>query len=305
MIKKYSNKKITWVDLENPTPEEIRSIISEYSIDSVIARDLQLPTYKEKVVANKNYLYLVTHFPALRHSHRDENKDQEIDFIIGKNFIITTRYETIDALEKFVKLFEVNSILCKGAMEDHAGYVFYYIIKELYKTISDEVDTLNDLLSETEKNIFKGREKEMVFSLSKLNRDLLHLNHTISSHREIFEPLPEISTSFFGDGFSENCEKLLNEYYRVQDLLNNSLDFLKELRDTNDSLLNTKQNGIMKTLTILTFLALPFSIITGLFQMNTSSTPFVGSGYDWQIIVVTELIAVVSLLVFARLKKWL
>ena len=85
----------------------------------------------------------------------------------------------------------------------------------------------------------------------------------------------------------------------------NNNDFLKELRETNDSLLSTKQNETMKILTVITFLALPFSVITGLFQMNTSSTPLVGNGNDWQIIVGVELCAMIALFIFAKIKKWL
>jgi magnesium transporter len=305
MIKKYTYKSVTWVDVENPTTDEVKKLIEEYSINTSVAKDLQLPTYKEKIAMHKNYLYLVMHFPSLRHSHDGENTDQEVDFIVGKDFIITTRYETIDALENFEKMFEVNSILQKEKMEDHAGYVFYYILKELYKSISDEVESLNDSLEGIERLMFKGREKEMVWDISKLNRDLLHLNHTIGSHKEIFEMLPGLTVKFFGEDFADNCDKLLNEYYRIEDVMESSVDFLKELRDTNDSLLNTKQNEIMKILTILTFLALPFSVITGFFQMNTKATPIVGSAYDWPIIVTTEIVVVVLLFIFARLKKWL
>jgi len=305
MINKYTHKTITWLDIENPTPEEIRSIITEYSIDPSIAKDLHLPTYKEKIEMHDNYIYLVMHFPSIRHSHSGENKEQEVDFLISKNFIITTRYETIDAFESFQKLFEVNSILDKGIMEDHCGFVFYYIMKELYKTVSDEADSLNDSIKEVDGQVFKGKEKEMVSVISNLNRDLLHLNHTTRTHEEIFEALPEMAIKIFGKDFSENCDKLSNEYFRVQGLLNHSIDFLKEIRDTNDSLLNTKQNEIMKTLTIITFLALPFGIITGLFQMNTTNTPLVGAHNDWGIVVGVELLAMIILFIVAKTKKWL
>jgi len=303
MIKKYIHKSITWVDVENPTNEEIISLVEEYNIDPSTARELQLPTYKEKIIPHKNYLYMVMHFPALRHSH--ENSNQEIDFIIGKNFLITTRYETIDAIEGFKKTFEVNSILDKGIMEDHAGYVFYYIIKELYKSISDELDSINDTLKVIEKNIFNGKEKEMVTEISKTNRDLLNLNHAISSHKEVLESLGKVDEGLFDSNFSENCIKILNDYYRIENISKNNNDFLKELRETNDSLLSTKQNETMKILTVITFLALPFSVITGLFQMNTESTPLIGSSNDWIIVVATEILVVITLFVFARAKKWL
>ena len=304
MIKKYTHKTITWIDVESPTIDEIRSLMEEYSINPSVAKELQLPSYKEKIVLHKEYLYMVMHFPALRHSNSEGN-DQEVDFIVGKNFIITTRYESIDALEKFAKLFEVNSILDKGIMEDHAGYVLYYIIKELYKSVSDELYSINDRMKKIEKEIFDGKEKAMVWEISRTNRDMINLDHALRSHKGVLDSLEEVSPQIFDEAFQSNCSKISNDYYKVEDMLSNSIDFLKELRDTNDSLLSAKQNETMKILTVITFLALPFAIITGLFQMNTLGAPLIGNEHAWQIIVGMEIIAVILFVIFAKVKKWL
>ena len=61
MIKKYTNNSITWIDVEDPTSEEIKTLMDEYDINPDIARELQLPTYKEKIVMDKYYLYLVSY----------------------------------------------------------------------------------------------------------------------------------------------------------------------------------------------------------------------------------------------------
>ena len=305
MIKKYKNNSITWIDVEDPTLEEVRTLMEEYDINRDIARELQLPTYKEKSVMYKDYLYLVLHFPALRHTHKDNASEQEIDFVVGKNFIITTRYEPIDALERFSKTFELNNILKKGLMEDHAGYVLYYMIKELYRAMSDEVDSINDTLKQVENNIFKGKEKEMVTEISRANRDLINFNHTILTHKDVLTSLKNSGISLFNGEFEENFSKILNEYHRIEKVLTTNIDFLRELRDTNDSLLSSKQSETMKLLTVITFLTIPFSIITGFFQMNAVHTPLVGNAYDWNIIVTMELIAVFVFFVIAKLRKWI
>jgi Mg2+ and Co2+ transporter CorA len=307
MIKKYTHKSITWIDAENPTNEEVRALEAEYNINPDIAADLHLPTttnYKEKVVMNKDYMYMVMHFPALRHSHTDDI-NQEIDFIVGKDFIITTRYETIDALERFAKMFEVNSTLGKHIMEDNAGYVLYYILKELYVSIANELDSINDTLKITEKNIFKGNEKKMVTDISLVNRDLINLNHVILSHKDILEHVQDISEKLFDKEFSGHFQSILDEYRRIQNVLMNDIDFLKELRNTNDSLLSSKQGDTMKILTIITFLALPFSVITGFFSMNTKYTPLADTKNGWEIILGIAFFVSVLFFLFAKKKKWL
>jgi magnesium transporter len=80
---------------------------------------------------------------------------------------------------------------------------------------------------------------------------------------------------------------------------------LLELRETNNSLLSTKQNETMKTLTVLTFLFLPLSFVAGLFGMNTMNNPIVGNQFDfWIILAIMAFLGMVSLLYFKR-KDWL
>lgn len=305
MIKKYKNNSITWLDVEDPTAEEIIALRDEYDISPDIARELQLPTYKEKIATYKDYIYLVLHFPALRHSHKDNTTEQEIDFIVGKNFLITTRYEPIDALERFSKTFELNNVLSKGLMEDNAGYVLYYMLKELYRAMSDEVDSINDTLKLVEKNIFKGKEKEMVTEISQANRDLISFNHILLTHKDVLLSIKNSGNKIFDKNFDENFSKIINEYHRIEKVLVNNIDFLRELRNTNDSLLSTKQSETMKILTVVAFIALPFSVITGLFQINAAHTPIVGMPHDWQIIVSFEIVFVIIAFLFAKLKKWI
>jgi magnesium transporter len=307
MIKKYTHKSIVWVDVENPTKEEIRSLVEEYNIDGEIASDLHLPSsrnYKEKVFVYKDYIYTEMHFPALRHSHTQEI-DQEIDFIVGKNFIITTRYETIDALEQFAKDFEVNDILNRNLMEGNAGSVLYYLLRELYISIADELDSINDELKQIEKNLFQGNEKKLVADISHTNRDLIHLNHTVLSHKEILQHIENVGEKIFDKNFPGQFNAMLDEYYRIENALIHNIAFLTEMRNTNDSLLSLKQGETMKTLTIMAFVTFPLTLVSSIFGMNTKDTPIVGMNGDFWVVVGIMLILAGTFFTFFKMKKWL
>src|SRR3989344_2952266 len=197
MVSRYTHKSVTWVDVETPTKEEVRKLMDEFSIHPLVAEELLLPTVKPKVeLYNDQFIYLILHFPAFRHTHT-AGTDQEVDFIIGRNFIITTRYDTIDPLHKFSKIFEVNSILDRSDIGEHAGFVFFYMIKKLYKALEHELEYISDRLHATEEHIFKGMEKEMVIELSNISRELLAFKQAIALHREVLESFEIAARSFF------------------------------------------------------------------------------------------------------------
>ena len=82
-------------------------------------------------------------------------------------------------------------------------------------------------------------------------------------------------------------------------------EYLDELRSTNDSLLSTSQNEVMKILTVTNFIVLPLSLIAGIFSMNTLTTPVVGHSYDFAIVLIMMLLLAGGMFIFFRLKKWL
>ena len=133
MYSRYEHDGLVWIDLESPNRDEVTRIISEFQILPLVAEELLFPATKPRAEFYDRYAYLVMHFPALRHSHK--TREQEVDFIVGKNFLITTHYDVIDPLHKFAKIFEVHSILDHGETQEHAGFLFFYMLKKLYKAV--------------------------------------------------------------------------------------------------------------------------------------------------------------------------
>ena len=164
--------------------------MDEYDINPLVAEELLSPTLKPKVDFYRDYIYLILHFPAFRHTHQNTQSNQEVDFIIGKDHLITTRYDTIDPLHKFSKVFETDSILDKSDIGTHAGFVFFFMIKKLYKSLEHELEYIDDALETIEDEIFEGREKEMVVSLSIVSRDLLNFKQAMRTHKEVLDSFP-------------------------------------------------------------------------------------------------------------------
>ena len=304
MIFKYTYKDITWVDIESPTKEDIRQVMEEYDIHPIVADELISPTLRPKVDLYDDFIYLILHFPTISHKHCSDT-EQEVDFIIGKNFLITTHYDVIDPLHEFSKVFEVNSILDKSNIGTHAGFLFFYIMREMYKSSLRELDMIQDVLEKIESKIFAGEEVKMVEVISNTSRDLLNFKQAMRPHKEVLESFELAGEKFFGKEFLYYMRGISGEYYKIYNILEGHRETLNELRNTNDSLLTTKTNETIKILTVIASLALPGAIIASIFGMNATSMPFVGEPNDFWILV--SIIAAVTFLtlMFFKYKKWM
>lgn len=304
MIKKHTYKNLTWIDLLKPTQEEVLELMEEYDIHPSVANDLLTPTFKPTVDLHNNFMYLIMHFPALKHTHNNE-PNQEVDFIIGKDFLITSRYDTIDPIHKFSRVFDVNSVLEKEDVGKNAGYIFFLIMKKLYGSIHHELESIEDSLEKAEEAIFKGEEKKMVKGLSIIGRDLLNLKQATNPHKEILESLETIGKEFFEDSFGDYIKDILSDYYKIRHNIEVNRESLIELRGTNDSLLSTKQNETMMILTIMAFVTFPLSLIASIFGMNTVHIPIVGQPNDFWLVIIIMLIMTSFMFLFFKSKKWL
>lgn len=303
MISKYTFNGITWVDLQSPTPEEVFHLVDEFSIPPLMAEEFVSETVRPKVDLYKDLIFLVLHFPIARHANNNKT-EQEIDFVIGKNFLITIHYELVNPLHKFSKKFEMDALLDKGNDGHHSGHLFYRIIKQLYKNVMIELDTINPDLRKIEHAIFEGKEKDTVRTISNLNKHLIDYRQSMRFHHETLKSFELAGKKFFEPEFSFYLESIIGEYNKIKSILDNQKETLTDLRETNDSLLSSKTNETMKMLTVITFLFTPVTIITGLFMMNTEFI-IIKTYTDFYIVIGASLMTSIIIFIYFKLKKWL
>ena len=303
MLTRYKERDLTWIDMVAPTPKEVRELMNEFALPPTIAQELLSTSYKSKVERHGDMAYVILHFPILRGGLR-QRPEQEIDFIIGQKFLITARYENIDPLHTFAKAFEVGSLLGRNHSA-HGGHLFASMVQNLYRSLSEECDLMRGKLEDIETKIFRGDERRMVFELSHVARSLYDFSRSLAPHKEMLGSLEPAAGRLWGQEFAYYLRELEGTRARVDHEVTGLRESLRELRATNDSLLNAKQNEIMKTFTVLAFLFLPLSFVAGVFGMNTENNPIIGSSFDFWIIVAGMAFAAACFFVYFRHKDWL
>ncbi len=305
MISRNEYRGGVWVDLEQPTEEEIQSVVQEYAISKQFEKELVSPTPFPMVAADGGAVLLVLHFPA----HGAENGDtvnQEVDFVVGKHFIVTVRYEVIAPLYHLKKLLEAQKLV--GEKDTITTDVMLEILfAHLYTSVRDHTDHAVDNVERVEHEMFDGHERETIRAISNINREFLHIEALLANQEE---PLSRFLATVaehvsFGPSFAERSERIRAERAQVARLITTHRAIAAELRRTNSSLLEVRQSEIMKTLTTVNFIFLPLGLITWTFAMRTEGTPLIDSpNAFWIVLGIMFGVALVLTLFFMR-KRWL
>lgn len=306
MIKQIKSKNITWINVNSPSQEEINTIAKDFDIHIIVQDELLRPTPRSKIDLYDNFIYLVLHFPDDNIDDGDGTK--EIDFIIGKDFLITAHYEPIQAIDEFAKILEASANLgVKKEIEAHAGYLFYYILRQLYQSLQPNLEFIYDNLKRTEKKIFAGQEREMVEVLSNINHHLLDVKWSLNGQRDVLASLEIAVTEFYGPKFKYYINSIINEYKKVYSMVENNENAFIELRSTNESMLAIKNNEIMKVLASIAFILLPANLIAQVFGMSglDGGFPILREDLGFYLFIGVMAITVIIMLIFVKYKKWL
>ena len=303
MLTRYTQKNLTWIDLVAPTPEEVRLLMKEFGFNPIIAQELLSVSIKSKVERYEDALYVVLHWPFLRKT-QDTRANQEVDFIIGKNYLVTTRYEEIIPLSTFAKTFEVEAVLGREGQHTHGGHLFAALIKSLYRGLLTEADKIREYLLDIEEQLFDEKEKQMVVEISHVGHLIYDFRQSLSPHQEMLTSLEAPITRLFGQEFSYYMRSIVAEYERARHEVEGLRESMIELRETNNSLLNAKQNEVMKNFSVLAFVFIPVSLIMSLYQMGLPNTPFAGQIDFWVVLGGIAFLSIGFFIYFKR-KGWL
>ncbi len=303
MISRYTFEKLTWIDLESPTREEAAAVAEEFGLHPVIAGELLFRSERAKADVYDKAIYLILHFPVFN-KETGHIQEVEVDFVLFKDTLITTHYELVDPLHDFAKLFEVGDYLGSTIPVPHAGFLFFFAISELYKhTLFILESTARDIRS-IEKHIFGGEEAKMVVRISETNRTLIDIRQTLRYHRETLKSLTRSVKAMYGEDFVYYIATIEGQFGRIEQAAEENRQMIRDLRETNDSLLSTKTNSIIRRLTTVNVIMLPLGFIAWIFAMHSK---YLLLDDPRKLIAVFGSMAVIGILsaLYFRTKRWL
>jgi len=303
MIERLTHHHLTWLDVVNPTADEIRAIMDEAHIPISFTDDLTSMTPRTDTYWEKGAIKITLDFPIVKRS--DINHPHEVKFIATKNHLVTIRFEDIQSLEQFKKDFEVVSLLKHNSAKTTGGHLLCTLLLRMYKELDNKLDYLAGQLQQIDAALFDEREKEMVVEIAQVGQRLTAFRQAIGAHENALNELYTAIAKAFLKSYQADVVRINEQYLHLLRRVDRQKQTLLELRETNNSLLTTKQNEVMKTLTIVAFTTFPLTLFASIFGMNSKNMPIIGHQNDFWIILGIMLAASIGFFAYFKYKKWI
>lgn len=303
MVEHFTQNKLRWVNLKNPTLDEVKKVVDELNIPFLLTNDLTTPIPKNSALEIDSFIKITLDFPVVKRI--DITHPYEVKFIISKNSLLTIQYEEMEGIDRFKRQFEVATALRKNQKGITGAHLFMSLMNHLYDSASTKLDYIETKLGDIESEIFKNNEKEMVLNISDVSKKLITFRHITRSHEDVFREAGPLFQSVYKDAFLKDLQSIQVHYFTLLRRTNTLFDTLTALRETNTAMLSTRQNEIIKNLTLMAFITFPLSLLSSMFGMNVVSAPIIGNEGDFWIIVGIMLCAMAGFFVFFKRKGWL
>lgn len=164
------------------------------------------------------------------------------------------------------------------------------------------LENLEGNITALENQVLEGKLENFNRQLIRYRREIMSLAHYYSQMADMIEELLQNENHFFSREELRLLELLENRILRLKEESYMLREYALQIREVYQSALDLRQNSIMQTLTIVTTIFLPLSLIAGWYGMNFTNMPELSWEYGYPVIVVVSA-AVVAFCVWLFKKK--
>ncbi len=294
------NTNITWIDFPETTEEDFLYLKKNFDIHPLAIDEFSTPTYRPRATKYPNCLFLSIHIPLFDRDKRT-TYSSEVDIIITSTYIITGHKKLIFQIKDFMQSLEKESQK-KLFMSKTPAHLLHELLRILIESCFPRLDHIAKKIDIVENKVFQGEEHEMVREISILKRDVLNFRRAIMPQKTVLESILRQPEDIVAQDIRAYYDDLLGTNIRLWNTLESSLEIIKSLEETNNSLLSQKINKKMKVLTIFSVTTLPVSLYVSVYAI--SQDPFMDNPYKFWIHVCIMLILSLGTLSFFKISKW-
>ena len=300
VIKDSSN--LLWLDLENPTEEDLNKIRHEFNLHPLAIEDASHAHQRPKVDEFENFYFVV--FYAVNFDDKTQDlKIFEIDMFLGDNYLISVHHGHVKEIDEVENRWTRNV----KQLEWGIGVLLYSMLDTKVDNYFPVVDDLVEQADELEDNLFIGsiRQKEFTQKLLELKKRFLKLRRIATPERDVLSILTNRDNPIFDPHVLVYFRDIYDHISRLADTIDLYRDQLSTTMDANLSIISNDLNKVMRTLTAASIILMFDSLFAGIWGMNFVNIPELHLYYGYYAALVFMVLVSFLLYLFFKRLNWL
>ncbi|ERJ13217.1 magnesium transporter CorA family protein [Haloplasma contractile] len=255
--------KGSWINVVNPTKEEIDTIstylyIDEQDIESVLDAD-----ERARIEVSRNYGVIIVDVPIASAEKNEIYQTIPIAIFFTEEYILTVCVEELPLLEKMIKDSSRKDI--NTSTPNLFILQFLYNNSILYLNFLRKIDKKS---REVEKELNESLSNSELLHLLALEKSLVFFKVSLKSLQPVLEKMTKLTSIQFTEEEKALLEDVIIEHNQAVEMTEIYSGVLNGMLNTSASIISNNLNNVMKTLTSITLIISIPTVIGSFYGMN-------------------------------------
>lgn len=291
-----------WINLTAPSHDESLEIAERYNIDIADVRAALDEEESSRVDVNEDYVLILFDIPTVEIRHNQEAYTTiPLGIIWTDEAIITVCSVETPVIKHFI-VNHLRDFTTKKQVR--FTYQIIYRTNMLYQSYLRIIDRRR---LEMEERMGGVTENADIVNLHELESNLVYFDTSLRANRMIVDRLTRYSGIKKFPEDQELLDDVIVENLQAIEMTQIYRDILKGTRELMSTMIDNRQNEIMKYLTAITIVMAIPTIISGIYGMNVNGEgmPFAASRYGFAIVCGITLMVCIVVAFFLKRRKML
>jgi magnesium transporter len=261
-----------WVDVVDPTPDEIARIGEEFHFHPLALEDVARGGQRPKVDQYDGYQFIVFHGLA---SQNERITTHEVDIFLAKHCMVTFHKSDLPVMTQTAERWRNNA---DALGNEGVAFLLHSVLDSLVDGYFPVLDDIAERADSLEEAIILAGQPTLQAEILRLRRELLMIRRVAGPERDVMNVLIRRDPPLFNRKEVLYFQDVYDHLLRVTDTIDIYRDMLSSVLDANLSMVSYTLNVVVKRLTSYSIILMSISIVAGIYGMNFVFMPEL----DWR-----------------------
>lgn len=298
-----------WLDMNQPTDEELGLLDDVFGFHPLAIEDSIQYSQRPKIESynhigdrhRQGYFYMVFHGPDLE-SFQQNLRTREVDIFVSQQYLVSIHDEPMKSIDELALRAQGDT---RMVLDRGIDVLLHNILDHIVDAYQPILEYLQESLDDLEDRVLNEPSPEMLQEISQKKRELMNLRRIVTPQREVIAQITRGEVPFIREATRIYFRDVQDNLIHVVETVELCRDLVLGARDIYLSSVSNSLNQVMKTLTIISVVALPLTVVTSFFGMNFQAIPGLGSPTAFWLVVVGMIASMIGLLWLFRYRRWM
>lgn len=286
-----------WHIIIDAASPELDELAHRHHLHPLHIEDCRQRLENAKIEDGEGYIFTV--LKCIELTTGNETDAHDMDLFLGKDFLITVlEADDKNTQQQIERLKTSNN-------HQRADQLYYRILDATVDTYLPVLDHFSDMIDDLEDSALEAAAPDTLSKIFEIKRILINLRRIMAHTRDVCSHLQRVDSPYIKRDMWPFLRDVYDHIARNLDQVEMLRDLLSGCLDVYLSSVANRTNQVMKVLTVMSTIALPALVLSGIYGMNVKGLPGSDAHYGLILVLGLMVLSTVVLLWILRKLDWL